>query len=127
MSTAQLSRISPIATVLPDPPANEVLTPEQWTTLLAIAETVIPDIRPTPAGIKKEGPQLYLTESEYQTTLSELRSSVANPPDDAVLTRFLSESPANSEDFRREFQRTMAVNVRDDARKGVALILSTLK
>ena len=127
MSVSQLSQLAPLATVLPSPPDDEVLSAEQWTTLMAVAETVIPEVRPSPTSKIPDGPQMYLSDEEYRATVAEMKSSVQNAPENTVLESYLSESPANSEEFRREFQRTLACHIREDARKGIALVLSTLK
>ena len=123
---AQVSRLAPLATVLRPPPDDEVLTPDQWTTLLAIADTVIPSIRPTTHASPSELAPLYLPPAEYSSVLTSLRSSVTNPPPDNVLEDFLLASPSTSPTFRQEFQRTLALHIRDDARKGIALIITTL-
>ncbi|KAI9675775.1 MAG: hypothetical protein M1817_001142 [Caeruleum heppii] len=124
MSIQQLDMISPVATVLPDPPEDQVFTDEQWQTLLAIADTVVCNIRRSSEAHSSS--QLALADAEYDQYVSEIRNSVTSPPDQAVLEQFLTESPTTTEAFRRELHRTLACHVRADAKKGVSLILSTI-
>ncbi|KAI9815866.1 MAG: hypothetical protein M1826_001930 [Phylliscum demangeonii] len=44
MAPSQKTMWAPLASALPDLPAGEVLTADEWTTLLAVAEAVIPSI-----------------------------------------------------------------------------------
>ncbi|KAI9818614.1 MAG: hypothetical protein M1832_004387 [Thelocarpon impressellum] len=126
MTTApqQPAAIRPVATAMRDPPAGEALTPEQWTTLLALADTVVPAVcRSSAPGFT---PQLGLSDADYESTKRELRETMANPPDDAVLEQFLAESATTDPAFRRELHRTLAAHVRVDSRRGIAFLLNAL-
>lgn len=125
MSAQQLNLLAPLATSAPDLPADQALTPEQWETLLAVAETMIPQIRPAVGTPAKA--QLCLPDSEYQELVEELRRSVESPPDHSAITRYLSESPTSYELFGHELNRTLSVKLRDDARKGIRFILNAQK
>ena len=125
MTTQQADVVAPLANALPQPPDDEVLTEDQWTTLLAIADTVIPQVVRS-SSIPTKG-QLALPNAEYNSTVEELKASINNPPDRSVIQKYLAESATTEKAFRRELQRFLAVHIREDARKGIALILSTLK
>ena len=125
MSVQQMSVIAPLATTLPDPPTGDVLTTEQWATLLAIAETVIPEIRR--ASRPSSESQHSLPESEYDDVVHEIKHEMKNRTQDSAVVDYLGEGATTYAAFRRELQRTLAVHVRDDARKGISFILSTMK
>ncbi|KAI9839696.1 MAG: hypothetical protein M1838_004308, partial [Thelocarpon superellum] len=122
MTTSQLSAIARVETALPDPPDHEVFTPDQWKMVLAMADTIVPEIRPS--HTPHLGPQLFLTQSEYAAAVQDIKNSVANPPDDAVIEQYLAENATSNARFRRELQRIFAAHVRDDVRSGVGLIIS---
>ena len=113
------------AVALPDPPDTEVLTPEQWTTVLAIADTVIPSICSSQST--DGGAQLRLSEEEYQHAIDDMKKGVTNPPDDLTIRRHLGEKASSNPAFRRELQRTLALHVHEDSRKGIATIISLVK
>lgn len=125
MTTVQTSLFSPLATFLPEAPGDDVLTAEQWASLLAIAETVIPLI--SRAGNSTGKAQLSVSESEYDNLVEDLKQSIENPPADSLIVEYLSEGATTYEAFQRELQRTLSVYVREDARKGIAFILNSMK
>ncbi|KAI9753522.1 MAG: bud neck involved protein [Chaenotheca gracillima] len=124
MSTTELGRLAPLATPLPTPPVHEVLTPAQWTTLMAIASTVVPEVLRSTSVTAIS--QLGLPDAEYDATVDEIRAIATAPPDVEVVQRFLAEGVASYETFRRELRRYLTLHVREDARNGMGLILSTL-
>ncbi len=125
MSTQDPALLAPLATVLPDPSSGEALTSSQWATLLAIAETVIPAVCRT--SQKPKAAQLSLSDTEYDAVVGDIKATLVNPPEDAILDDYLAEGATSYDIFRRELQRTLGTNVREDARKGLAFILDTLK
>lgn len=125
MSLQQLDLIAPLATTLPNPPDGEVLTPDQWATLLAVAETVVPSVCASKATAGTS--ELALNESDYNALVRNLQDEVANPPDDQAIAEYLQESATGYTLFRQELHRTLAVYVREDARKRMAFLLNTLK
>ncbi|KAI9845931.1 MAG: hypothetical protein M1837_004467 [Sclerophora amabilis] len=124
MSTDQLSRISPLAITLQDPPKDDVFTAAQWETLLAITATIIPEVRRS--STLSSTSQLCLPDAEYDAVVEQIRSTAANPPEHSTIEDFLAESPVTYKAFRRELHRTLALYVREDARKGIAFILNAL-
>lgn len=126
MSVQKLTCIAPLPTTLPDHPQDETLTPDQWATLLAIAETVIPTLlRGAQAG-GTGASKFKLPESEYDALIQGIKDSVVGPPDEAALTDYLAESAVDYDDFRRELQRTLTVNVRKNDLQVMTFILNTL-
>ncbi|KAI9793742.1 MAG: hypothetical protein M1833_000688 [Piccolia ochrophora] len=124
MSTQQLGLIKPLATVLPEPPPQEVLTSEQWTTFMAIAEAVVPEVRSSAQASPES--KSVLVPPDHDALVDEIRSSVQNPPASDLVNRFLAEGTSNNPAFRREIQRTLGVNSHVDAQKKLALILTVL-
>ena len=125
MASQTLGLIAPLATTLPDPSPKEVLTDAQWTTLLAIAETVVP--RASRASQTKEKNSAHMSETEYNALVNNVKATLANPPEESILVEYLGESATTHENFRQELHRTLAQHVRYDAVKGIAFILNTLK
>ncbi|KAI9809158.1 MAG: hypothetical protein M1825_002448 [Sarcosagium campestre] len=89
MAAQTLNAIAPIATKLIDPTTAQVLSPEQWITLMAIAETVIPKLQ------------------QDFATVEEIKKHIQNPPNDDVIRRFLAESVHDSGSFRLEIHRML--------------------
>ena len=127
MSAQQLTSIAPLPTTLPQPPQDETLTPDQWATLLAVAETVIPSLLRGEQAAGTDASKFKLPESEYDALVQGIRDGVVEPPDEVALTDYLAESAVDYAGFRQELQRTLTVNVRKDALQGMTFVLNTLK
>ncbi len=69
-----------LPTLLPDGPEESPFTEANWTTLLAIMDTVIPSI--TREKISSNPDQRPISEDEYQATVDQL---VVDPPNEKDL------------------------------------------
>ena len=129
MTSAQLNLITPLDAPLPPPPEGEVLTASQWTTLLAIADTIIPSIEmPTSASPQK----LCLQKGEYTAAIHTLEKKTSAPTTTHLANldlseRYLQEFASSVPEFRHLLRRTLGEFVREDARKGIRVILSALE
>ncbi|KAL8686041.1 MAG: hypothetical protein Q9218_007388, partial [Villophora microphyllina] len=123
MTSTEMNLIAPLDTPLPPPPEGDVLTKSQWTTLLAIADTIIPAIE---ASSVHSVSGLSVPSSEYTTAVQRIKKVV---PDDAApdaVQKYLAETGSSAPGFKELIHRTFGDYMRDDALKGIRVILSAL-
>ncbi|CAD6586944.1 MAG: hypothetical protein ASARMPRED_002881 [Alectoria sarmentosa] len=123
MTSTQLNLIAPIDTPLPPPPDGQVLTESQWTTLMAIADAVIPSIE---VSSTLSNSSLCIAPSEYTSTLETIAQRIPAQTDPSLTQRFLRENASSVPGFRELVGRILGNYIREDARKGIRVILSTL-
>ncbi len=126
MTSNQVDALAPLATPLPDGPTELPFSELQWATLLAIIDTVIPSIRRETTTNNKIS-HLPISDVEYNKAVHRLKETLVNPPDSETLDEYLDEKPSDNPRFQALLQRTLSVYVREDAKKGLSFILSTLK
>lgn len=124
MTSTQLNLIAPLDTPLPPPPDGQVLTQSQWNTLMAIADTVIPSIE-VPSTLSNSS--LCITASDYTSAVETISKRLPPQTDSNLTQRFLQENASSVPGFRELLQRTLGDYVREDARKGIRVILSALE
>ena len=124
MATQDMDFIAPLATPLPPLPDTELLTPSQWTTLLAIGDTVIPRIEVSSSNSTEN---LTVQASEYATLVDKLKQSRTAEPDTYLPRKYLEENATSVSGLKDNIQRILGDYVREDARKGIRVILSALK
>lgn len=124
MTSTQLKIIAPLDAPLPPPPGGEVLTESQWTTLMAIADAVIPSID---VSSTLSNSSLCLAPSEYASAVETItqRLPAQTPPN--LTQRFLQENASSVPGFRELLHRILGDYMRQDARKGIRVILSALE
>jgi hypothetical protein len=126
MSTQQME---PLATPLPEPPAGEAFTSDQWQILISIMDTIIPSIRCESLASDALS-HLIIPDEQYDATVVRLKkATVASPdsPDGKSLENYLDEKPSDNTDFQDLLKRSLVHFAKEDARKGLAFILSILK
>lgn len=118
--------LKPLVAPLPDPPETEAFTPEQWATLMAIMDTVVPSVQ---RGTKSGGTatQQTLADAEYNKAAEDLKKAVVGPVDDKAIEDFLGEKPSANPRFQALLRRSMIAYSREDVRKNLTLVLSALK
>lgn len=126
-STSALEAIAPLASPLPDPPAGEAFTADQWATLLAIMDTVIPTIHRDSVSAASTPTVHAIPEVKYNAGIHHARENVVDLPKDDVLDEYLAERPSQCPGFEDLLKRTLVEYSRSDARQGLALVLSALK
>lgn len=126
MSLTQMDLLAPLTNPLPEPPAGEFFTESQWTTLLAIMDTVIPSVRCESTSDHKVY-QRTISDVEYNAAVDHLRRNVTDLPDNESLAELLNERPSDIPEFKDVLLRTVVHYSREDVRKGLAFILSALK
>lgn len=129
MTTRQMEILAPLATPLPESPAGEAFTSDQWQILMSIMDTIIPSIRRE--SLASNGlSHLTIPDEKYNATVVRLKKATAagpDVPDGESLENYLDEKPSDSRDFQDLLKRSLIYFVREDARKSLAFILSTLK
>jgi hypothetical protein len=126
VSTSQMKLEAPLEVPLPEAPSGEHFTPAQWTTLMAIMDAVIPAIH-RESTTSYQISQLTLSNDEYTTAMEHLQAGVVNAPAAAELDPYLAERASEIPLFQDLLRRTLIDFSREDARKGLSLVLSTLK
>lgn len=127
VSTSMLEAIAPLAAPLPDPPAGDAFTPAQWTTLLAIMDTIVPAIHRESVTPSSTSTVQAVPDVQYNAVVHEVREKVKDLPKDDELDGYYSERASQCPGFEDLLKRTLVDYSRSDARKGLALVLSTLK
>lgn len=129
MGTQQMDILAPLATPLPEPPEGQAFTSDQWLILMSIMDTVIPSIQR--ASVASNGlSNLTIPDENYNATVAQLRKAAIaglDAPDSESLEKYLDEKPSDNPDFQDLLKRSLVHFAREDARKGLAFILSTLK
>lgn len=124
MASAELTMIAPLDSPLPAVPEGDVLTSAQWTTLLAIADTFVPDIE---VSSTHSPDTLALQPSEYEDAVDKIRKAVPNNTGPEAIHKYLGEKASSTPRFRELIQRTFGDYMREDALKGIRVILSALE
>lgn len=122
----QMELLAPLANPLPDLPPGESFTEEQWSILMAIMDTVIPSIRRETTQSDKIQ-QLAVSDVQYNTAVDHLKKAVCDPPTSEYLDEYLDERPSANPNFQSLLKRYLGQYAPDDAKKGLAFVLSALK
>ena len=126
MAASQVAVLAPLVAPLPDGPSDQFFTDEQWTTLMAIMDAVIPSVRrESRTGNKKF--QLTVSDVEYNSAIDHLKKSLVNCPASDTLDEYLDENVSGIPAFQETLKRALVYYTKDDAKRGLALILSALK
>jgi hypothetical protein len=127
MASNSVDIAAPRAAPLPDGPQEGPFSDINWTTLMSIMDTVIPSIRrQTTKGCRPY--QLAIWDLEYDTTVTHLKESLLeNAPSRKSLDEYLDERPSDIPRFQELLKRLLVFHAREESRKGLALVLSTLK
>jgi hypothetical protein len=119
--------VSPKAAPLPPLPSEDPLTPEQWKTLLAIADAVVPAVKPMSLANAKT--EVAITDNEYSTAVGALIALVPESDPDAHVAAkdYLAENASSSPEFQLELQRMFAMYMPQSTKKQLGMILNVLK
>ncbi|KAL8934757.1 MAG: hypothetical protein Q9216_005749 [Gyalolechia sp. 2 TL-2023] len=123
MASAELNLIAPLDSPLPAVPEGEVLSPAQWTTLLAIADTFVPAIE---ASSTHSRDRLALESSEFDNAVAKIQETTPENTSLDAVHKYLAESASSAPRFRELIQRTFGDYMREDALRGIRVILSAL-
>ena len=124
MTSVELDIIAPLDTPLPPIPEGGVLTPSQWTTFLAIADTIVPAVE---ASSTHSVSKLAVQPSEFTTAVQRIQQLIpADVPSEAV-QRYMGDKASLTPGFKDLLHRTFGNYMREDALKGLRVILSSLE
>jgi hypothetical protein len=126
MATQQPNILAPLAAPLPDPPAGEAFTSDQWLILMSLMDTVIPSIR-RESTVKDDVKQLALPDVQYNANVDRIRATLKTAPDSEILDEYFDEKASDNPEFADLLKRSLIHYAPEDARKGLAFILSALK
>lgn len=112
---------TPVATPMPDPPSGDFMTVEQWETIFALLDGVIPAI--AEASMFSEKAHLTLSTSEYEKLLERGTKSLLEAPSRDSVKEFLRYRPSDDEAFRLDVLNTLAITPQ---RKQLAKIMNLL-
>jgi hypothetical protein len=127
MSTVRTEAVSPKATPLPPLPSEDPLTTAQWKTLLAIADAVVPAIKPVSTANAKI--EVAVQDNDYSTAVSALRALIPeeDPDADTAAKEYLADHASSNPAFRMELQRIFALYMPQDQRKQLIMVLNILE
>ncbi|KAL8711186.1 MAG: hypothetical protein Q9220_004331 [cf. Caloplaca sp. 1 TL-2023] len=123
MTSTELNLIAPLDSPLPPIPEGDVLTSSQWDTLLAIADTIVPAVEVSPTTSLNA---LSIKPSELTEAVQQIRRNLPANAGADVTQNFLAEKASSVSGFKDLVQRTFGEYMREDALKGIRVILSTL-
>jgi hypothetical protein len=112
---------APLAPLSSTDPLNQ----DQWRTLLAFADTVVPCIRPVRSA--RKGIDLALPDNDYAITLNKIERYTIASGNRELATQYLSERPSDSQVFKDNLYRLLSLFVPADLKQQLALGLTLLK
>ncbi|KAF2744005.1 long chain fatty alcohol oxidase [Sporormia fimetaria CBS 119925] len=115
--------VSPKAAPLPPVPKVDPLTAAQWRTLLAIADTIIPDIRP--ASIADFQTHYVVSDNDHSTALTTLKGRFSGTTD-ALAKEYLQESASSDSQFRDAWHRLFGLLMPQQAKRELTVVLNLL-
>lgn len=124
MTSTELNLLSPLDSPLPPPPEGEVLTEAQWRTLMAIADTIVPSIEVSTAS---SGKSISIQASEYASAVDQIQKLIPAESDREASHRYLQESASATPGFKESIHRQFGHYMREDALKGIRVILTALE
>lgn len=124
MSALALDVIAPLESPLPAPPEGEILTDSQWKTLMAIADTVLPSLVGSSQASQET---LSIDSAEYEKTVDSLEAQIPKTGKADLVRAYLEECPSKLPGFKQSLHRVIGEYLREDARKGLRVLLSVLE
>lgn len=112
----------PVPVTLPPPPSTGFMTADQWDTLWAILDGVLPSYVPASAVTDKDK-QIAIPDDEFNGLIDKVRSSLDNAPSREEITEFLAFRPSEHAPFREDCIRGLGVS---PAKAKLAGVLGTL-
>jgi hypothetical protein len=119
------SAYKPVEVPLPPAPAASFFTEQQWKTLYALADAIIPSIRnvTTSRGSK----DIVISQDRWNTAISKLTATIPSPDAAKIAAQYLEEDVSSNPAFRACIERMFGDFVHEKERTGFGLILNALK
>ncbi|KAH8699185.1 putative long chain fatty alcohol oxidase [Talaromyces proteolyticus] len=111
---------APLYPISDDPIFNDA----QWQTLLSLADVVIPALTSDKPG--KTANQKTIPATELDSTLSTLTAQIQSPGPTQIARQYLQENASSLPAFKETLRRTFALNVPQESKNGLSLILTAL-
>ena len=124
MTSTELNLLAPLDSPLPPPPEGEVLTAAQWRTLMAIADAILPSIE---VSTTLSTEKLAVQASEYASAIDQIQKFIPVAADTEVTRYYLQENASSTPGFKESIHRQLGHYVREDALKGIRVILAALE
>jgi hypothetical protein len=125
MTSNANEHIDPVLpTAMPSFENRGVLSEDQMTTFMAIAEAVLPGVVPDTAEL--ESGQINIPLEEYRTILEQITTLLGSQNEEAIRW-MLSESGSRIPGFRSYIERIFNVYMGEVINNDVKLVLNTLK
>ncbi|KAJ5998144.1 hypothetical protein N7522_009804 [Penicillium canescens] len=119
-----LESATPREVPLPPVPSNNYFSELQWTTLFALADTVIPSIHN--AATTRSSSDKVISDAKWNSTVSNLSSLIGGPDATKIATQYLQEDVSSNPVFRSIVVRILGNYVHDEGRNGFGLIMNAL-
>jgi hypothetical protein len=103
---------------------EDPLTTDQWRTLLAICDTVIPAIQPE--AVAKRSAHFALPADEYAQEVAKIEKENQEKSRE-LSAQYLAESASSLQEFRDGLHRILGQSVPPDALKDLVMVLYLLK
>ncbi|KAJ5100094.1 hypothetical protein N7532_007095 [Penicillium argentinense] len=118
------STYAPRPVTLPPAPDHKFWSEQQWTTLFALADTVIPSIR-TAATVRSSADKVIST-GEWDTAVTKLSGLITSADGAELAKEYLEEDVSSNPTFRATVQRIIGNHVHEEGKNGLGLILNAL-
>ncbi|KAM0465238.1 hypothetical protein ACHAPV_002236 [Trichoderma viride] len=113
---------APVPVTLPPPPPTDFMAADQWETLWAILDGVLPSYAPASAITDKHS-QIAIPDDEFNGLVDKVRSSLDGAPSREEIAEFLAFRPSEHPAFRQDCIRGLGIS---PARAKLAGVLGTL-
>jgi hypothetical protein len=115
------------ASPLPPASAEDPLTKDQWRTLLALADTVIPSIVPESPGQVSSASVRAISAGEYASAAVKVENYALQGGETGLAKSYLDERASHLPEFKRNVSRFLGLHTPYELRKLLAFGLNTLK
>ena len=109
---------------LPPLPEGNPLSQAQWSSFMALADAIIPSVRP--AATAQKLTDQTLPDSAYSDAYNGLRSVISRSASDDLLKEYLTETPSSIPAFKSNIWRLLAENIPGDPKQQILAVLSVL-
>lgn len=113
---------APVPVTLPPPPPADFMTADQWDTLWAVLDGILPSYAPASA-VTDKNKQIAIPDDEFNDLIDKVRSSLDGAPSREEITEFLAFRPSEHPPFREDCIRNLGIS---PARAKLAGVLGTL-
>jgi hypothetical protein len=120
-----LSQHQPKPSPPPPAPSQDPLSKDQWRTLWAFADTVVPAVHQ--GDVNKASPNLLLNSSDYGMAFNQIEQYNLEGKYPDLAKEYLEEKPSDNQLFRENIYRLLSMYVPKDLFTQLTLGLTLLK